>query len=269
MSKPAALTDLLLTGRFRSGPGYWTQRPRGTGDYLIILTTAGAGRFAFGEREFVAHTGDVVVYRPGAVQDYRTAAGEKVWGLVWSHFLPRVHWLEWLNWPEALTDLMHVRLGERVYREVKSEMEDMHRYASSGRGVRGREWAMTALERAILLTAGSLPEGRGAMMDERVARVMERLSEGELRAEVDWEALAGSVGLSLSRLQHLFREQTGKTLLGFAEDRRLELGRRLLAGTNLSVKEIAGKCGYASPFYFSLRFKAATGKSPLHWRDGR
>ena len=50
--------------------------------------------------------------------------------------------------------------------------------------------------------------------------------------------------------------------LGFGNER----ARQLLARTTLSIKEIAAQTGFASPFYFSLRFKAASGSSPRDYR---
>jgi YesN/AraC family two-component response regulator len=35
----------------------------------------------------------------------------------------------------------------------------------------------------------------------------------------------------------------------------------------LSIQQVGGQVGRQSPFYFSLRFKKATGRSPSAYRD--
>jgi AraC family transcriptional regulator of arabinose operon len=52
----------------------------------------------------------------------------------------------------------------------------------------------------------------------------------------------------------------------FVERQRIERARQLLVMTSLSVKEIGRGVGFESPFYFSLRFKRHTGKSPRSFR---
>jgi AraC family transcriptional regulator of arabinose operon len=55
----------------------------------------------------------------------------------------------------------------------------------------------------------------------------------------------------------------------YVEARRIERATQLLRVTSLSVKQIAEQVGFESPFYFSLRFKKATGISPSAYRDNR
>jgi AraC family transcriptional regulator of arabinose operon len=74
-------------------------------------------------------------------------------------------------------------------------------------------------------------------------------------------------GLSVSRLSHLFREQTGLTPWQYAEQRRMTRARELLELSSFGVAEIADRLGYRSPFYFSRRFAAATGESPRQYRQ--
>lgn len=53
------------------------------------------------------------------------------------------------------------------------------------------------------------------------------------------ESLARHAGLSVSRLAHLFRVQLGVSPKRFTEKIRLDLARRLLERTDLSVAEVA------------------------------
>lgn len=78
--------------------------------------------------------------------------------------------------------------------------------------------------------------------------------------------VAAAVGLSPSRLAHLFRAQTGQTIQGHLEVSRMQMAADLLRRTGFPIKQIAASAGFESPFYFSQRFRRWAGQSPLHYR---
>lgn len=49
----------------------------------------------------------------------------------------------------------------------------------------------------------------------------------------------------------------------------MQTARKLLADTELSVREVAEKVGYTDPFYFSKAFKSAAGVNPTQFREQR
>ncbi|MBC8010945.1 MAG: AraC family ligand binding domain-containing protein, partial [Burkholderiales bacterium] len=107
---PNVGADSIVCSEFREGRGYTNWRPRGSGDWLLIVTRAGAGRVRLKDRELRLDAGDAVLYAPGAVQDYATDAETGRWHLRWAHFRPRPHWLAWLMWPEIAPKVGWLRL---------------------------------------------------------------------------------------------------------------------------------------------------------------
>lgn len=79
-------------------------------------------------------------------------------------------------------------------------------------------------------------------------------------------ALACALNLSLSRLEHCFRELTGQSLGAWLQRCRLAHAAHLLRTTNLRIKEIADRTGYAHPPSFVRAFRAAYQRAPDHWR---
>ena len=96
------------------------------------------------------------------------------------------------------------------------------------------------------------------------AYLLEHLAE-----PIEMSVLAKEVDLSVSRLAHLFRDQTGQTPQQFVEAERMARARQLLERTGRTVTAIALEVGFENPFYFSLRFKKQTGLSPRDWRRER
>ncbi len=63
-------------------------------------------------------------------------------------------------------------------------------------------------------------------------------------------------------LIRLFRRHLGTTPAAYLWSVRVGHGLALLRGTGLSISEIAGRCGFASPFHFSRLVRRRYGRSP-------
>lgn len=259
----------IITGHFREGLGYATWRPQGTTDWLLIFTNEGQGRFRMtAGPDRITTAGDITLLRPRTLHDYGTAPGADLWDIVWTHFLPRPHWLDWLGaWPDAAPGIIHLSLPEPTRAEVAQDLTEMHRHALSGQARRDA-FAMSCLEMALLRCDHALLPFGGGRTDERVQCARAYLQE-HLSEPITMSALAREVDLSVSRLAHLFREQTGQTPQQFVEAERMARAQQLLERTGRTITAIALEIGFENPFYFSLRFKKHTGLSPRDWRQAR
>jgi len=252
----------LLTGHFREESGYRVYRPDGVGDWLLIYTIAGAGRFGHHGGDLVAIAGDWVLIRPGTLHDYAVAPSATGWELLWVHFQPRAHWLEWLDWPAIAPGLMLLRPDQSG---PADRFREVHRLLHSD--LRQREaFAMHALEGLLLDCDLMNPLATLPHYDARVRRAIDYL-DGNLGRKVLLDDVAAAVNLSTSRLSHLFVAQTGQTVQRYLELRRLQRASELLSRTGFSVAQIAETVGFDSQFYFSQRFKRWTKQSPLAFRQ--
>jgi AraC family transcriptional regulator len=95
-----------------------------------------------------------------------------------------------------------------------------------------------------------------------IALMRERLAEPLTLAEI-----ASEVYLSVFHLVRVFKETTGETPHRFLTRLRVEEAQRLLRDSDLSVAEIASRCGFASPGAFSTAFLRHTGVRPSTYRS--
>ena len=86
------------------------------------------------------------------------------------------------------------------------------------------------------------------------------------RRDLDLDVLAREAGLSPSRLTHLCREETGRSLSAWRDEAVLAKARRLLAEVDLPVAAVAAHCGYARATHFAAAFRRGTGLSPTTFR---
>ena len=80
------------------------------------------------------------------------------------------------------------------------------------------------------------------------------------------EMLAEKAMLSVSRLAHRFKDETGATLIEYLTWVRIGHAQRLLVETELSCLKIADEVGYKNQSYFSRAFRRVVGITPRQFR---
>lgn len=78
--------------------------------------------------------------------------------------------------------------------------------------------------------------------------------------------IAAYVGLSASRFEHLFREQTGTSPMQLLRLLRMREAEVLLSRTRLSIKEVVARVGLGDCSHFAKDFRRIHGVSPLRYR---
>ena len=99
----------------------------------------------------------------------------------------------------------------------------------------------------------------------KIAKVV-KLMEQTLQTPLTMAELATSVGLSERSLLRRFREALNVSPHRYYRELRLDVGRRLLDNSDLSVTEVALACGFDSRAAFTRAFKDAFGTPPSRHR---
>jgi AraC family transcriptional regulator, arabinose operon regulatory protein len=108
-----------------------------------------------------------------------------------------------------------------------------------------------------------MPDVRGVLNDtahgEHLQKILQRMESG---SPCTMRELALEFDLSPSRLQHLFKEQTGTRLGHWLAELRLQRAAHLLAESNMSVKEVAHAVGYRHSSSFVRAFERVFQQAP-------
>ena len=80
------------------------------------------------------------------------------------------------------------------------------------------------------------------------------------------DAFAAMAGMSRSVFSERFQGAFGRSAIDLLRETRLRLGARLLQTTDLPVKTIATRVGFASRSHFSRAFKESFGSDPARFR---
>ncbi len=106
--------------------------------------------------------------------------------------------------------------------------------------------------------------------DDRIRRAVEGWvqSRGYLKALAGVAEIAGDIGVSPDQLSVWVRIHTGKTLLGWRKELRIEAAKRLLLEfPDLPVSTVGLMVGIDDKSNFKRQFTELTGLSPRQWRE--
>lgn len=121
----------------------------------------------------------------------------------------------------------------------------------------------TLTEAEASVASNGVTAPASAVEEEHVRKVL-RLIESESAHTVN--DLAHQVNLSPSRLQHLFKQQTGVCVGHVLAEQRLQRAAHLLAHSNLRIKEIAYAAGYEHASSFIRAFERRFAQAPRCYR---
>lgn len=124
----------------------------------------------------------------------------------------------------------------------------------------------------LLLKLGRLIQSGSSVSSDALLERNYRFTQ--LRTEIftrpeavpDIETMAAEVGMSRSGFQHTYKKMFGVNVMSDVIGGRIDLAKRLLSASNLTVKEIAYRCGYSNEYNFMRHFKERCGKTPTEYR---
>ncbi|MFN4158171.1 MAG: helix-turn-helix domain-containing protein [Gemmobacter sp.] len=92
------------------------------------------------------------------------------------------------------------------------------------------------------------------------------LLERDFRSGLGVGDFAEALGVTPTHLTRCCRQACGRPASDLLHDRVIFEARRMLAETDMPVKDIAGTLGFTSPAYFTRAFHHRTGKAPTAFR---
>lgn len=254
----------ILAGHFVEKKGYLVRRTRGAASWLIILTLNGKGKHRTSDHQLDSVPGDLVLWEPGAWQEY--SSSNEGWEFLWAHFHLRPHWKPLVDWPLVGSGLHACSCDPKseTWQSMVSHMEEI-RHLADGTWLDQLEakQKLEGLLISILRTMQKKPSVSGnPQIDAALAWALRNLDK-----PVKVEDLAKVADMSPSGFAHKFKEIMGASPRLYIEQRKMEKARELLALTSLPIKTIAREVGFSSEFHFSHRFSIAHKVSPSHYRQ--
>lgn len=125
------------------------------------------------------------------------------------------------------------------------------------------EWFQGRLLEPLIQMLEDKRKVRFQKISDEVKLLIERHYDSELTLEM----CADRLNYHPVYVSRIFRKETGMSFSEYLSGYRHEAAKKLLAQTQLSVAEIAGKVGYNNGPNFSRHFKKVEGVTPGHYRE--
>lgn len=132
------------------------------------------------------------------------------------------------------------------------------------------ERAAVSVHDMLAWTEGILKKAAGYLREVQqphsVTDKVKKYIKDNLDTDLSRETVARQVFLNPDYLDRLFKRETGLSVNKYVMQKRVDLARKLLNETELSIGEIASRVGYANLSNFSAMFKRSTGENPVQYR---
>ena len=93
-----------------------------------------------------------------------------------------------------------------------------------------------------------------------------KLLKENVESKITIDQICQETAYSRAYLFKKFKKATGKTVMDYYLDLKIESAKQLIRENELSVKQIADKLYFDTPNYFSKTFKKKTGLTPLQYK---
>ncbi|PPK69721.1 AraC family transcriptional regulator [Actinokineospora auranticolor] len=170
-----------------------------------------------------------------------------------------------------LSERPWLTLDGTTHAQTARLMGDLH--DEYRRNAEGAHTVLRALLHVLIVRAGRLPETPAAAppAPARAGSVADEFTRLTARIDLDlWSvrAYAEHIGVTPGYLTEAVKAATGRTPSELVREARAHEAKRLLLRTDLTVRQIAGRVGFADAAYFCRFFRREAGVSPGDFRRG-
>ncbi|MEC0178576.1 helix-turn-helix domain-containing protein [Paenibacillus favisporus] len=246
----------IFGDHFEKDDTYRLHRPDGMRDWLLVYTLSGDGYFLTPSGKKGCGAGQLGLLRSGVPHEYGTVRGS-CWNFLWIHYpgLPENAYL-----PEddiLIETLSEERVKDRIERAFRNVLQD-----SRDRSVLWKPLCENAIREVLLLLAQRTKK----RFDPRIEQTLGILSS-RMKEEIRVDLLAREVGLSPSRLAHLFKAETGRTIVQHVNQMRIRQAALLMKHSGRLAVEAAIEVGFGNYNHFADQFRKYYGVTPREYRN--
>lgn len=146
--------------------------------------------------------------------------------------------------------------------ELPDHIQAMDRIVA---GIRGGGEGLLIGEEALMAQSGAI---RGAEEPSELIRRIYRIIDDHLsNPNFSLDLIAEKTFYSASYISRIFRRQTGRKIIDYINETRLQKSKVCLRG-GMRMSDVAHEVGFKSVSYFSAFFKKATGVTPGDYQRG-
>lgn len=229
----------------------------------LVLVQNGRAETVIDNKIFSIHAGDLLIYNP-LMQEIDRSVSDPAFKAI-SIVVSNLHIqgkqkgliLDPLDAP-IIQLHQHFHSLEYYFKQIYMESHD-NKFGSS-------EIIYSLLQTILILILRITNQHESFENVSEISQTVRDYINGNYQKDLSLNDLAGIVYISPYHLAHTFKEEIGMSPIQYLIKCRIDEAKKLLAGSGLSVREIAANVGYPNANYFNLLFKKMTGEAPGKYR---
>lgn len=244
----------------------------------LLLVGNGTGSYRTPDGEYQLEPGDIFLLHPGQYHQFVNQHHLTICNVIWLDrelklspeltAMPGYHLFFHLepNARESTRFRRHLHLDGDRLPQVRDMIARMDRELAEQHD--GWQLAVRSLLGMLFVTICRLSMGNTSGKDnelQKMARTLKYVGENFAKP-LTRAKLSRMVGMSEATFYRHFKMATGRTLNDYLRELRLAESERLLRSTELSLPEIAAKCGFYDSNYFGMLFRKRYKITPHRFR---
>jgi YesN/AraC family two-component response regulator len=258
--------------------GNWHYHP----EFEILLITGGNGKRLVGDHVEDFDVNDLVLlggYLPHAwIPDskYLAANSEEFCESIYMQFHKNIFGTNFVDVPELKGVRKVLRLAERGLKIEGKHKEKIMELLKSVPKKSSFELLLKLLEILNLISVSDFKQLASEnyvkksfyFKSSRVVKIHEYLME-HYKEDIPIKFCADMANMTVASFCRFFKTETQETFTSYLNKIRIDFSKKILANTDMPIKEIAYECGYNSVPYFNKQFKKIEGSSPFSYRKSQ
>ena len=261
--------QLIQAGYHRTEANY-SYGPVIRDHYLIHFIRRGCGVMIDMQNEYSLHENQCFLICPGQMSMYR-AAQDSPWEYYWLGFSG--------PWGESVLSEIGLDTAHPIAKLRNSEtlfalLDRMTDAIAPHRGYLTLTGLLFELMDVLRDSCGTCegvrPTAVRHNLQEKNVQLVENIKimvENSLGEKLNISEIARSLGYSRSYMTEVFHRETGMSISQYITEFRLQRAKRMMRDPVMPLQQIAYKCGYSDPLFFSRMFKKRFGVSPRALRE--
>lgn len=225
--------------------------------FLLVQVAAGSGRLHYDKRTFALGAGQCFWVDCRRPHGYRSDDDDP-WELRWVHFNGRSA-PAFYHLFESRGPVFTPADGAGIAARLDAVLSLARRWDAGAELHASAEVA--ALLAEVLAAPDAAADPAAARLDAVRAYIIAHCAEN-----LSLDDLAARFYLSKYYLAHSFKRRYGETIVACLHAARMDTAKQMLRYTDLTLGQIAARCGYKEQAYFTRRFRAAEGQTASEYR---
>lgn len=222
--------------------------------YLIVLVLSGRGTLTYDGRKYELRTGSVF-FIDCMVPYYHQSSTEEPWELVWVHFNGATSREYYRYFLRASAPALQPKSFQLLREKVESLL-NVNTRSDFAAEIASSRLIVDILSILLEEVTGTKEEQDPAR--EKFMEIRQYLDE-HYTEKFSLDELSEHFFISKYHLSREFKNYFGITLNRYVIAKRLTMAKKLLRFSNLTMEEIAGRCGFYDSSYMNRQFKSSEG----------